>query len=122
MRSIQRLSILFLLGIAPLLAADVTGKWEGTGTTPDGAVETLNVVLKVEGGAIKGDIGPNADKRFQIASGKVDGTKVTFHVEGPNGGTFDFDLTLDGGSMKGTCHLKRGEDAEDAKVELKRAS
>jgi hypothetical protein len=97
---------LVLTAFAPSLAAqtaakkatDVTGKWTGTmtRTAPDGRSQTIAFMfdLKQKGKALTGTAGPNAERQWAIESGAVDGDKVTFKVQQPEGPMRTFTLQL----------------------------
>ena len=67
--------------------ADMTGKWTGKITTPDGNDLKINYVFKVEGdkltGTAQGDGSP-----APIDSGVVKGNDFTFRVSNPQGAVF----------------------------------
>src|SRR4051812_29261470 len=73
-------------------AADLTGPWSGTIGGP------VFVMLKQEGTALSGSGGPTlADQVLTFKGGTVDGDHVVFTV-----GPFQFDLTVEGNTLKGT--------------------
>ena len=76
----------FVISAATALAADVTGKWTGQMTTPDGNAFPIGYILKQDGMKVTGTTeGPGGT--IEIKDGKVDGDKVSFAInfEGGNG-------------------------------------
>lgn len=60
-------------------AADVTGKWSGQLTGPDGNAFPINYTFKQEGTKLTGTTeGPGGT--IQIADGKVEGDAITFSI------------------------------------------
>lgn len=102
MGRIQFLAALFL-SAALLHAADFSGQWAGkTKLSIDGQVQedTMHLSLKQSGDRVTGSAGPAPDQQATIRNGKVDGNRLTFETPVPNG-TFQFDLTLEDGHLKG---------------------
>jgi hypothetical protein len=110
--------------LAPALAAQttLTGKWTGTmtrvGTDGGGSIE-LNLVQK--GKVLTGTGGPNADQQMQIDKGAVNGSKITFQVQQPNGPLFTFTLTVEKGHLVGDMVGVRGDEKREFKVDLTKA-
>ncbi len=111
---------LFLCGVAICLAAiaaDLTGKWNGSVKGPDGDSEfPLTYVFKAEGNVLTGTLtSPQGD--LPIADGKIDGTnfsfKVTFgDIEIKNTGKFYGDslgIDSDFGGQKNHIVFKRAK-------------
>jgi len=71
------LALLFVtLGAATALAADVTGKWTGTVTTPRGD-QQITFTFKADGAALTGTVTtPRGDT--DITEGKIDGDTISF--------------------------------------------
>jgi hypothetical protein len=74
---------LFLCGVAICLAAiaaDLTGKWNGSVKGPDGDTEfPLTYVFKAEGNVLTGTLtSPQGDT--PITEGKIDGTNFSFKI------------------------------------------
>ena len=70
---------------------DLTGTWTGsmTRTAPDGRSQTIDFmfVLTQKGKVLTGTAGPNAERQWPLEKGgAVDGDKVTFRVQQPDGG------------------------------------
>jgi len=69
-RALTLVTLLVALSIGGF-AADVTGKWSGNVTTPDGNSIPLTMVLKVDGDKLTGTVtGPQGD--IPITEGKAD--------------------------------------------------
>jgi hypothetical protein len=70
---------------AALQAADVTGKWTGDISTPDGNQISLTLNLKADGAKVTGTVtGPTGDT--EIADGKMDGDTLLFVLNVDAGG------------------------------------
>src|SRR5688500_1957575 len=98
---------LLALTIAPAQAqTSLTGKWTGgmTRTAPDGRTQTIDFMFDLthKGKEVTGTVGPNAERQWPIEKGVVDGAKVTFQVQQPNGPLRTFTLALVEGRLKGT--------------------
>jgi hypothetical protein len=75
----RKLIIGLLAVAASVYAADVTGTWAGPLSMSNGSEtreDTALLVLKQEGGAVTGSIGPNEERRYNITKGTSDGTNV----------------------------------------------
>lgn len=85
----RRLLIALLTLAASVYAADVTGTWTGPlsmtmgGETRD---DTALLVLKQDGAAVTGSIGPNEGRRYDITKGTADGSSFLIEavVDGDN--------------------------------------
>jgi len=100
------LAIALVLAFVPALSAqtakkttDLSGTWTGTmtRTAPDGRSQTIGFMfeLKQSGKALTGTAGPNAERQWAIEKGgAVDGSKVTFRVQQPEGPMRTFTLQL----------------------------
>src|SRR5215471_1327620 len=83
-RVIFRCAMLALLTAGAALAADMTGKWTGEFSGPNGSV-TITFQLKQDGTKLTGTTeGPGGV--LQIQDGKVDGEKFSFVVNWEGGG------------------------------------
>jgi hypothetical protein len=84
--------------------ADVAGKWSGSMalTLPDGQSRDGAILmdLKQTGNDLTGTAGPSVEQSGPV-KGKVDGDKVAFDLEGPNGLALHFTLVLADGHLKG---------------------
>ena len=124
---------LFLLTIAPAPAAaqakakatDLTGKWTGTmtRTAPDGRSQTIAWMLDLtqKEKVLTGTSGPNADRQWAIEKGgTVEGAKVNFKVQQPEGPMRTFTLTLVEGRLKGDMLAEFQGQSFTTKVDLGR--
>ena len=76
---------LVLFGVAPVLAADVDGKWTGTVMTPMGDFPVA-YEFKAEGAMLTGStMGPDGGQ-IPIKNGKIDGNNISFQVSLDFGG------------------------------------
>lgn len=117
--ALRSVGALALAGLR-LSAADLSGKWTGTATTPERS-ENVLLILRVNGSYVAGSLGPNEDRRFPIEQGKLDGHKLTFQLTGPKEAVFHFELTWEGDSLKGPCSRSIEGHTETGTLELKRA-
>ena len=118
---------LALLPVAPAAqATDVSGNWNAkfTMTRPDGTTQstTFTFHLTQKNKTLTGTIGPDATRQWKIEKGVVDGAKVNFQVQQPDGPLRTFALTHAKGSLTGkqTLQLPNGQSAE-VTVEASRA-
>jgi len=80
-------------------AADLTGTWTGSMSSPDGNSFDLTYTFKQEGMKLTGTVlGPQGDA-LQISNGKVDGDKFSFEID-LNGMTIHHDCVIDGEQIK----------------------
>ena len=123
---------LVLAAFVPSLAAqtakkpvDVSGKWTGsmTRTAPDGRSQTIDWMsdLKQKGTTITGTSGPNAERQWAIENGAVDGAKVTFRVQQPEGPMRTFTLQLVKDRLQGEMLAELNGQSFTTKVDLGRA-
>jgi len=122
---------LFLLTIVPAqaqTAPNVTGKWTGTltRTAPDGRSQAIDWMfdLTQKGRVLTGTTGPNAERQWPIEKGgTVDGSKVTFKVQQPDGPMRTFTLALVKGRLQGEMAAQPPGGAQpfSAKVDAERA-
>jgi hypothetical protein len=117
-----------LLSMVPAQTQDanLTGKWTGTltRTAPDGRTQSLGLMfdLTQKGKVITGTVGPNADRQWTIEKGgTVDGPKVTFKVQQPDGPMRTFTLTLVKGRLQGEMLAEMNGESFTAKVDAERA-
>lgn len=114
-----------VLSVTPLLAADLTGTWTGKMTPDEGSSKdnSAYLVLKAEGARVTGTAGPDENRQsVTIQNGRLDGNKFTFRTVGPHGGVFDFELILDGDSLRGAVNMTRGDDKQRGKAEFRRVN
>ena len=94
--------------IAFLLAASLTGKWQGTieiadANRPDPIVTQVELELEQSGSALTGRIGRRGDSdKVAIKNGKQDGETVTFEASSAETATaMKFTLKVNEGKMTG---------------------
>jgi hypothetical protein len=118
---------LLLLTMAPAEAqtTDLTGKWTGTLTrsAPDGRTQSIDWMsdLTQKGKALTGTTGPSAERQWAIEKGAVDGSKVTFRVQQPDGPMRTFTLNLVKDRLVGEMLAELNGQSFTAKVDLGRA-
>jgi hypothetical protein len=130
MKTLAALALLALT-MAPVHAQTkptLTGKWTGTmtRTAPDGQSQTIPWMadLTQKGQVLTGTAGPNAERQWPIeAGGTVDGSKVTFKVQQPDGAKplRTFTLTLVKGRLQGEMLAEAQGQSFTTKVDLGRA-
>jgi hypothetical protein len=122
--------VLAALALAPASAAaqatDLTGNWNAkfTMTRPDGSQQSITFTFHFtqKGKMLSGTVGPSPERQWKIEKGLVDGAKVTFVVQQPEGPTLrTFTLTHAKGRLTGTMKLERGGDTGEATVDAERA-
>ena len=87
------------LSAATAMAADVTGTWTGSASTPDGSTMQLTFTFKQDGATLTGSVQLPGSDPIAISNGKVDGDKFTFD-DSFNGITIHHDCTVTGDSIK----------------------
>ena len=101
---------MFLLALsAPVHAADVTGSWRVTISTPDGTISGL-ASFKQNGDVVTGWVGPSENDPITI-DGILKGNKLTIKTYPRPGRTVAFskcDVTVNGDKMSGTIDTKKG--------------
>jgi hypothetical protein len=117
-----------LLFSAPPAQADtasLTGKWTGTmtRTAPDGQTQTIEFMFELtqKGKVLTGTVGPDAQRQWAIEKGAVEGTKISFQVQQPNGPMRTFTLTRVKDRLQGEMLAQMGEQSFTAKVDAARA-
>ena len=122
--------VLFTLALGPATTAaqatNLTGNWNAkfTITASDGRTQSITFTFHFtqKGKVLTGTIGPTPERQWKVEKGVVDGDKVTFHVEQPEGPTQrDFTLTHAKGRLTGIMKLERGDQKAEAAVEADRA-
>ena len=95
---------------------DVTGKWAGTVTSQrqDGSTNEDSglLILEQKGETVTGTVGSDETDRHPIASGTINGNKLTILAKhSTNGREFKIELTVDEDVMKGTVESgeRRGQ-------------
>ena len=107
--------------------ANLTGKWTGTmtRTAPDGRSQTIDFMfdLTQKGKVLTGTAGPNAERQWPIEKGgAVDGSKVTFRVQQPDGPLRTFTLTLVKDRLQGEMLAELNGQSFTTKVDAGRAN
>jgi hypothetical protein len=117
--------LLFTMAPAHAQTTSLTGKWTGTmtRTAPDGQTQSINFMfdLTQKGKVLTGTAGPNAERQWAIEKGAVDGSKVTFRVQQPDGPLRTFTLTLVKGRLQGEMLAELKGQSFTAKVDVGRA-
>ena len=117
---------LLLVTMVPAYAqtTNVTGKWTGTftRTAPDGQTQSIGVLfdLTQKGKVLTGTVGPNAERQWAIQKGAVNGTKVTFQVQQPDGPLRTFTLQLVKDRLQGEMLAELNGQSFTAKVDAGR--
>ena len=128
MKTLAALAVL-LMTIAPAQAQtppSLTGKWTGTltRTAPDGRTQSIDFMfdLTQKGKVLTGTAGPNPERQWTIEKGgTVDGAKVAFKVQQPEGPMRTFTLQLVEGRLKGDMLAELNGQSFTTKVDLGRA-
>jgi len=107
-------------------ATDLTGNWDAkfTMTRPDGTSQSITFAFHFtqKGKVLSGTIGPTPERQWKVEKGVVDGAKVTFVVQQPEGPTLrSFTLTHAKGHLTGVMKLERGGEKAEATVDAERA-
>jgi hypothetical protein len=107
-------------------ATDLTGNWNAkfTMTRPDGSQQSITFTFHFtqKGKVLSGTVGPAPERQWKVEKGVVDGAKVTFVVQQPEGPTLrSFTLTHAKGRLTGTMKLERGGETAEAAVDAERA-
>jgi hypothetical protein len=104
-------------------AADITGKWKSSFQGQDGSSVDIIYTFKQDGTTLTGSVLPPQGDPIPIASGKVEGDKVSFTVtfSGPNG---DVKLinegTVAGDEIKLTMYREGGDPQQGRAFTLKK--
>jgi hypothetical protein len=101
--------LLFGLSVAQVRAADVTGTWLVTTSTPGGVI-TGKASFRQTGDAVAGWVGPSEDDPIPI-TGILKGNKLTVKTSPQPGRTVAFDkcaVTVNGHKMVGTIDTDKG--------------
>ena len=121
MKMLAAIVLLALALIPPATAAqatDLTGNWNAkfTLTAPDGRSQSITFTFHFtqKGKVLSGTIGPEPSRQWKVEKGVVDGAKVTFQVQQPDGPLRSFTLTHAKGRLQGTqkLELPNGQTAE----------
>ena len=129
MKKFTSLALVVAVSLIPALAVaqttSVTGKWLATftRTAPDGRTQsiTFDFHLTQKGKVLTGTVGPNAERQWPIEKGAVDGAKVSFQTQQPDGPLRKFTLTLVKDHLQGTQHLEFNGQTAETTVDAVRA-
>jgi hypothetical protein len=116
-----------LMTLAPGQAqkTNLTGKWTGTltRTAPDGRTQSIDFIFNLtqKGKVLTGTAGPTPERQWTIEKGAVDGTRVTFQVQQPDGPLRTCVLTLDNDRLQGDMFLEFKDQKAEVKVDMARA-
>ncbi len=119
----RKLLFVLLIGALSLQAENPSGKWSGnfTITGPDGDTkdDTCWLSLKLDGDAITGTAGPNADKQWSIKEGKLENGELHFQVEADDG-LIKFHLRMENGHLRGDASGESPDGKMTAKLDATR--
>jgi len=124
MRTLATL-VLFALTFVPAATAaqatDLTGNWNATftQTRSDGTTQSITFTFHFtqKGKVLTGTVGPDAERQWKVEKGVVDGDKVSFQVQQPEGPLRSFTLTHAKARLEGTMKLDfQGQTGEAAVV------
>jgi hypothetical protein len=114
--------VLLCLALVPATpaaqATDLSGNWNAkfTMTRADGTTQSITFTFHFtqKGKVLSGTIGPEPSRQWKVEKGVVDGAKVTFQVQQPDGPLRSFALTHAKGRLQGTQKLQAptGQTAE----------
>jgi hypothetical protein len=120
----KQLWALALFAALTAFGHDATGKWSGTmEMTRNGESKSTSafLILKQDGNAITGSVGPNAGKQYAIKAGSIEGNKIKLEVVPEDGpAVVKFDLALDGDRLTGDMSFENDEGAVKGKIDTKR--
>ena len=125
MQMLTALAVL-LLTMVPTQSqsTSLTGKWTGTltRTAPDGRTQSIAFMFELtqKGKSLTGTAGPNAERQWKIEKGAVDGGKVSFQVQQPEGPMRTFTLTLVKDRLQGEMLAEMNGQSFTAKVDAGR--
>lgn len=100
---------LLALSAITAFAADVTGKWTGNLTTPNGDF-ALEFTFKQDGAALTGSVAGPEGEPMPITDGKVDGDKISFVIKAHDGQfIMHHEGTVSGDTMKLKSKAEQGD-------------
>ncbi|MDX1950826.1 MAG: hypothetical protein SFY81_01510 [Verrucomicrobiota bacterium] len=108
----------------PLDAADVSGIWKWSYTTPDGRTMEPVMTLHQEGSKLSGSIKRADGNESPITEGKIDGNKISFVVVRERDGNTiktSYSGEIDGDTLKGKTEFSRDGETRSRQWEAKRA-
>ena len=107
--AIALVTLAFVPAATATQATDLTGNWNAkfTRTAPDGQTQSITFTFhfKQKGKVLEGTIGPEPARQWKVEKGVVDGAKVSFQVQQPDGPLRSFALTHAKGRLQGTQKL-----------------
>ncbi len=128
MKTLATLALVVLALIPATTAAqstDLTGNWNAafTRTAPTGQSQTISFTFHFtqKGKDLTGTIGPEPARQWKVEKGVVDGTKVTFETQQPDGPLRSFTLTLVKGRLQGLQILSFQGQTAEVTVDAERA-
>jgi hypothetical protein len=128
MKTLATLALVVLALIPSTTAAqatDLTGNWNAafTRTAPNGQSQTISFTFHFtqKGKELTGTIGPEPARQWKVEKGVVDGTKVTFEAQQPDGPLRSFTLTLTKGRLQGLQTLSFQGQTAEVSVDAERA-
>jgi hypothetical protein len=122
-------TLLFLVAVAPAMAADVGGYWKGAITLPSAELEvSLTFTSADDGWSARLDIPIQGIRQMEMDNVAVDGSSVTCRMPGvPGEPTFHGTLAEDGNSIEGKFlqngqsfqfNVARAEPPADADIDI----
>ena len=92
-------------------------------TRPDGTTQSITFTFHFtqKGKVLSGTIGPEPARQWKVEKGVVDGPKVTFVVQQPDGPLRSFTLTHAKGRLQGVMKLEFQGQTAEATVDAERA-
>ena len=120
MKALATLVLVTLALVPATIAAQtpsLTGNWNATftRTAPTGETQSITFTFHFtqKGKVLSGTIGPEPARQWKVEKGVVDGTKITFQVQQPDGPLRSFILTHAKGRLQGHQKLEfNGQTAE----------
>ena len=121
--------VLVALALVPAATAaqatDLSGDWNATftRTAPDGRTQSITFTFHFtqKGKVLTGTIGPEPARQWEVQKGVVDGAKVAFQVQQPDGPLRSLTLTHAKGLLTGIMKLEFNGQTAEATVEAARA-
>ena len=106
-------------------ATSLTGNWNATftRTAPTGETQSITFTFHFtqKGKVLSGTIGPEPARQWKVEKGVVDGNKVTFEVQQPDGPLRTFALTFAKGRLTGNQKAERQGQSFEVTVDAERA-
>lgn len=115
----MRAVLLALLFALPVCALDVSGRWSGVITAPEGE-QSVYLIVYQRGNALRGTGGASAQEQTVLTNGAIQGNHASFDVVPPNAAPLHFEVTVDDDTMKGTVKAWRKGQFSIFKVTLRK--